>query len=492
MKASAAAIDRQISQGSELHRQGNSALAEVVYRQVLQQAPKNAKASFMLAVLLYSTGRLADARDSFKQAAETDDQWIDAQMNAGVVLYELQHFEEALEYLEKARQLSPKNLDVLVNLGNVLFELGRHQEAIDAFTRVVSETPKAQDARMNLANTLRDMRLFPQAVAAYDEALALDSNNAAVHFNRSLCLLTMGRLEEGWSEYEWRTQLPSLYDTKRKFKAPLWTGKEAIDGCTILLHAEQGLGDTMQFARYAKAVQARGASVVLEVQAPVAEVISTLEGTGKVTARGTDPGPYDFHCPLLSLPHCFQTSLATIPGEVPYLEAASDRVARWRPIIAAHGGLRIGLAWAGNAAYRQNHHRSISLSNILELLPSDSHAWSLQKEVSDADLELIRRTPQTDVFAANAFPDTAAQMASLDLVITVDTSIAHLAGALGRPVWVLLSSNADWRWMDGRNDSPWYPNARLFRQVRHGEWAPVLESVRLALHQLSLGRESSG
>ena len=440
-------------------------------------------------VSLHQVGRHQDALESFTRAAQLDPRSAaEAHMNAGVSLYELKRFEESLASLELALQMVPGNADVRLNQGNTLIELNRHEEALQAFRDVIAKCPQAHDVLMNMANALRDLRRFDEALEYYDRALSVAVSNADIHFNRSLCLLTMGDYERGWEEYEWRRKVDLLYDTQREFSAPLWLGAEPLQGKTILLHAEQGLGDTIQFCRYAALVAAQGAFVILEVQKSLIDILHSMDGVDQLIATGADPGPYDYHCPLLSLPFALRTTHCNLPAAVPYLSANPERITRWRDVInPGKPGLRIGLAWAGNTAHRQNHHRSVKLlARLLAVIPAGARCWSLQKEVCDEDLSLIVRSGRMWCFDANAFPDTAAQIMSLDVVITVDTSIAHLAGALGKPTLLLLAFNCDWRWMTQREDSPWYPHMRLLRQSTPGDWASVLTKLSHELRTLRL------
>jgi hypothetical protein len=343
---------------------------------------------------------------------------------------------------------------------------------------------------MNMANALRDLQRHSEAMRYYEQALAFDASNADVHWNQSLCLLAMGDLERGWEEYEWRRKVKRLYDADRQFEAPLWLGREPLQGKTILLHAEQGLGDTIQFCRYASELAAMGARVVLEVQAPLVGVLAGLRGVDQLLARGSQAGPYDYHCPLLSLPFALQTRLDTIPAAVPYLRPDPQLAHKWQQDMRDRQdtqnapGLQVGIAWSGNTAYSNNHRRSISLETLLAAMPQGANCWSLQKELSEEDQALIGRTGRVRCFAQNDFVHTAAQISSMDVVISVDTSIAHLAAALGKPTWILLSSTPDWRWMSGRTSSPWYPNVTLWRQSSPGDWPPVLEQLSDALRRL--------
>ncbi len=271
---------------------------------------------------------------------------------------------------------------------------------------------------------------------------------------------------------------------RRSFSAPQWFGAEPIRGKTILLHAEQGLGDTLQFVRYVSRVAAQGARVVLEVQPALKDLISGIEGPAEVIARGEDLPEFDIHCPLLSLPLAFGTRLDTIPADIPYLTVPPDRITAWSSHLERSALHRVGLAWSGGRTHRNDHNRSIALTHLAPLFADPQIQFvSLQQELRDGDLEILQANPQIVHFGdeLHDFADTAAVVSELDVVISVDTSVAHLAGALGKPVWILLPFAPDWRWLLDRKDSPWYPTARLFRQPKIADWDGVIECVRQEL-----------
>jgi hypothetical protein len=311
--------------------------------------------------------------------------------------------------------------------------------------------------------------------------------------------LTLGNFRRGWPQYEARFRVPALRIPNRDFAVPQWDGTQPLDGKTLLIHAEQGLGDTIQFARYVPLLRERGATVEFEVMPQLEALMGSLPGNARILAKGATLPPVDFHCPLLSLPLAFDTQLATIPDATPYLAAQPDRVALWAERLQAIGGLRIGIAWQGNPQVERMiwaRGRSMPLTALVPLTEvPDVTLVSLQK---GAGAEQLREAPFRDRIVdlgekfdqgPDAFLDCAAVMANLDLVITTDTSIAHLAGALGRPVWVALNAAADWRWLLERTDSPWYPGMRLFRQPdRTRGWDPVAADLCKALYALTAPR----
>jgi hypothetical protein len=300
--------------------------------------------------------------------------------------------------------------------------------------------------------------------------------------------LRLGQFTQGWGDYESRWQQRSWAPQRRDFSAPLWLGQQPLVGRTVLLHAEQGFGDTLQFVRYAKRVADLGATVLLEAQAPLKPLLSGGEGIAQIFARGEPLPRFDLHCPLMSLPLAFGTALDTITADIPYVRAPADRLAHWRARLGAPRSLRVGIVWAGSAVHKNNHNRSIALDRFGSLLSvPDIEFVSLQNELGAQDAAALGR--QANVISLGGelrdFADTAAIVSLLDLVISADTAMVHVAGALGRPVWVLLPFTPDFRWLLGREDSPWYPTARLFRQPRFGDWASVLARVREALGQLA-------
>ena len=299
-----------------------------------------------------------------------------------------------------------------------------------------------------------------------NERSCVDPDLAEAHWNLALALLATGDFERGWQEHEWRWRA-NVIGPEQSFRQPLWLGAEDLTGKTILLHNEQGLGDALQFVRYAPQVRQRGARVVLRVQRPLLSLMAGLAGADHVIAEGDALPEFDYHCPLLSLPLAFGTHLQNIPAGIPYLHPAADRLAKWQSILGERTAPRIGLAWSGNPAHKNDRNRSIALKQLLPLLSVPGVRFvSLQRDLREDDAAVLGNLPALVSIGAQLddFADTAAAISLLDLVITVDTAVAHLAGALGKPVWVLLPFAPDWRWLLKREDSPWYPTARLFRQ----------------------------
>jgi hypothetical protein len=321
----------------------------------------------------------------------------------------------------------------------------------------------------------------PEAAGWFRLAVKRDPRHLQARFGLAMALLAQGRFREGWEEYEVRWQDPAFTADERRYEQPIWDGTEPLAGRTILLHAEQGLGDTLQFVRYAALVRARGARVVLAVPAPLMALCAGLADV--VVERGAEPGPIDLHCPLLSLPRAFGTELDSIPADIPYLRAPADHLAAWSARLGERRRRRIGIAVAGDPAHPEDAQRSIPAALFVQAFAGiDAELHVLQQPIRESDAAGLAGA---EVHAAGIedFRDVAALASLMDLVVTVDTAAAHLAGALGVPVWVLVQHGADFRWLRHRADSPWYPTARLFRQPRYGDWPAVLAEVNTALRR---------
>jgi tetratricopeptide (TPR) repeat protein len=463
--------------------QGRHEQALANYERALSLRSGHADALNNRGSTLLALDRLDEALASYEQALAARPDFPEALSNRGSALERLGRLDEALASYERALSLRPDFVDALYNRGNALKALGRHREALASYERVLSLRPRHADALNNRGQVLKELMRFDEALSSYDAALAVEPGHTMAHCNASALLLLTGDLRRGFREYEWRWKKAAVARGLRAFAQPLWLGREPVGGKTILVHAEQGLGDTIQFCRYVPLLVACGARVIFEVQETLCALMSDFAAGAEVVARGRALPAFDLHCPLLSLPLAFGTELATIPSPSAYLRAPPRRTEEWRERLRGTRRPRIGLVWSGNPGHERDRERSIPLHTLLPLLDAEATFVGLQKDVRAADAALLKE--RGDILPLGAglgdFADTAALVAVLDLVVSVDTSVAHLAGALGKPVWILLTHVPDWRWLLGRTDSPWYASARLFRQDASCTWDGVVARVRAAL-----------
>lgn len=505
------------NRGNALKALGRHEEALASYERALALKPKHAEALNSRGVVLKELKRQKEALDSYDRALALRPTYVEALNNRGNVLRELKRHEEALASFEKALALKPDYAEALNNRGNVLKALDRRDEALASYDRALAIKPDYPEALSNRGSILNELNRFDEALASHERALALqpdyiaainnrgnvftalnrhvdaladyaralelDPGYARGHLNQALMWLVLGDFRAGWNEYEWRWKVAG-FPPRQEFSRPLWLGKEPLEGKSILLHAEQGLGDTVQFVRYAKLVAARGAQVLLEVQPELMPLLTGIDGAAKIFARGEKLPPFDLHCPLLSLPLALGTELETIPADTFYLQPPIDRLERWKRRFHSTDVLRIGFCSSGNPTHPNDHNRSIDLARFGPLFSIRGVEFiCLQKELGAADAEFLSKHVEV-IHLGNELADladTAVVASMLDLVVSVDTVVAHIAGAMGRPVWLLLPFSPDWRWLLGRNDSPWYPTARLFRQPAPGEWSSVVERVRKEL-----------
>jgi tetratricopeptide (TPR) repeat protein len=433
-------------------------------------------------IALQMLQRADDAAASFDAAIALRPAYPEAYNNRGNLAKDLGNFDAAVADFDKAIALRPDYAAAYYNRGIALQELQRLDDALASFDRAIALKPDYAEAYNNRGLVLQELKRPDDAIASFERMIALMPNYVEAHSNQSLCLLQTGRFEKGWQRYEWRKKLEQPFGN-RAFAQPLWLGKEDISDRTLFIHWEQGLGDTIQFNRYGQLLKARGAKVVMSVQEPLYRLFEQMSPDIEIIRADDVPAAFDYHCPLMSLPLAFGTTLETIPPPQPYLSADKALRDAWDARLPAKTKPRIGIVWSGGTKHKNDRQRSIDLSTLAPLLAADVHWISLQKELKDADAAALRQTQHVEFHgdALTDFADTAAIIALLDLVISVDTSVAHLAGAMGKPVWILLPYNADWRWLLDRRDSPWYPTARLFRQDGTRSWGKVVSQVRGAL-----------
>ncbi|GAB7523318.1 tetratricopeptide repeat protein [Paraburkholderia sp. 2C] len=448
----------------------------------LAREPNHAKALAARGNALLHLTRYEEAAQAYQRALELEPGAVDVLCNRGTALRHIERHEEALLSYDAALAGSANFPEAWCNRGNVLQDLHRYEEAMNSYDRAIAVNPKYAIAWFNRGNVLLETNRLDAALQAYDKAVALDPNYPDAHFGLGFIHLVQGDFANGWPKYEWRLRDPKSEYNRRTFAQPRWTGEQPLQGRTILLHAEQGFGDTLQFCRYVERIANRGAQVVLEVQPALRSLLASLPGAAQVIALGDPLPPHDYQCPLLSLPFAFKTELSTIPADVPYVHANPELMAKWAETLGAKRRMRVGVAWSGNPEHKNDRNRSMELATLSPLFDLDIEWINLQKVVRGRDIAVLEASPlrhfDTEL---RDFADTAALMESLDLVISVDTAVAHLAGSLNRPVWILLSHLGEWRWMRERNDSPWYPGARLFRQPGPGRWRELVDTVRQEL-----------
>ncbi len=473
--------------GDSLQQQKRTDEAILSFDQALKINPAHAEAARCSALLHLEGRRYQPAIASFDLLLQVRPNLAGAFKLKGFCLLELNRPEEALASSSKALELAPDDAEILNNIALVLLRLGRYEEALNYADKAITFNPGFPDALNSRAQSLLAMLRFDEAMAALDAAIAIDPDFALARWNMALTQLLLGNFEAGWALRErGRSELDVFVD--RKFKQPQWLGEEPIAGKTILLHSDEGLGDTIQYVRYVKRVAQLGARVILQVDGPIRALLSALEGAALCLPRSAVELPdFDIHCPLSGLPLAFKTRLETIPSEVPYLPVPSNTLRQiWEQRLGPRDKMRVGLVWSGSPTHGNDRNRSMRLRTMCKILDVDARFFSLQKDPRPADKTTLIERPDILDLAEHLtdFIETAAMISCLDLVIAVDTSVAHLAGALGKPTWILLPYAPDYRWLLDRDDSPWYPTVRLFRQDERRDYAPVLDRVREELDVL--------
>jgi len=433
-------------------------------------------------------GRNREAVEHYARSLDVEPDSPGVLCNYASVLMRVNRYEDAHAACDRALAGDAAYTAARLTRGRVFLETHRYDDALTDLADVLAATPDDKLAHFHRGNALRSLRRHEEARSAYMQAIELDPDYVEAHCLLSFLCLSTGDFETGWEEYEWRWRDAQLDSSRRQFAQPRWTADMPLAGRTMLLYAEQGLGDTLQFCRYAALVKAAGARVVLEASEELRPLLASLAGADIVVARGTPLPPFDLHCPLLSLPREFRTGLASIPADVPYLRADRERLERWRERLGPSTRPRVGLVWSGNPNHLNDRNRSMALAELLPLVDERCEWISLQKIIRDEDKPALESSPIRHVGEQLAdFADTAALTQLMDCVVSVDTSVAHLAGALGVPLAVMLPHTPDFRWFLERDDSPWYPRARLFRQAQAGNWGPVVEAVGTALPAMARG-----
>jgi tetratricopeptide (TPR) repeat protein len=478
--------------GTAFHDQGMLDQAAATYQRALSLRPDSVETLTNYAGALRDQGEMDRAVAQYEWVLALRPDHVEARNGLGITLREQGKVDAAIAHFERALALAPDQAETHNNLAMALEHLGKLDEAVAHYEHSLRLGPNQAETHNNLGNALEHQGRLDEAMTSYEQALALKPDYPEVHYNRGLLLLLRGEYAHGWTEYEWRWRCKDNPE-KREFRCPQWSG-EPLGGRTVLLHAEQGFGDVIQFLRYVPAVAQLGENVLLAVPRPLVRIADNLPGVAAVFSHGDPVSESELHCPLLSLPLAFGTRLETIPNSVPYLAPPPDVSAAWARRFSGCAALKVGLVWSGNPANRLNTTRSIPLPMLEILWGIAGVRWfSLQVGGQAGDIALASKQTIDDLSPfLTDFAETAAAICHLDLVISVETAVAHLAGALGRPVWVPLAFVPAWRWLLDREDSPWYPTMRLFRQTTPGDWAPVVGALADALAKMADDRAVTG
>ena len=475
------------NRGLALQELGHCDAAMANYDLAIAIKPDYAEAFFNKGNALYVINNFEAAIESYEKAITIKPDYGVAFYNRGVALQKLKKYEAAIESYEKAIEAKHNNAVVWSNRGVSFKELKQIEAAIASYEQAIAVDPDYADAWSNRGGALHGLNKLDEAIDSLDHAIAIRPDYAEANWNKSLVLLLAGDYLKGWELYEWRWIVEDCPSPRRNFSQPLWLGGESLQGQTILLHTEQGFGDTIQFCRYVKFVVGLGPRVIIEVEKPLIGLLRQLEGVAKFVEKGDALPPFDCHCPFMSLPFAFRTTLETISSSPKYLSSNPAKVAEWSGRIGPKSRPRIGLVWSGQTKHHNDYNRSIPLSLMLSRMPPEFQYVSLQKEVRDADMSTIELQGNILHFGNELkdFSDTAALCDLMDLVVSVDTSVVHLNAALGNPTWVLLPFSPDWRWLLDRDDNPWYPCVKLYRQDSIGDWRGVFEKVRTDLLKIN-------
>ena len=449
------------------------------FDQALALAPQDVRSTCERATALSELGRYVQALAGYDQALALDPGYVDAHAYRGNALLGLGQTDAAIASFDRALTLDPAMASAFVNRGNAFLQKDAYTLALTNYDQAIDLQPGNVLAHSNRAVALKHLHRHEESLASSKAAIRLDPSCLDAHFNLALSNLLCGDLEQGFRGYQVRWKTATFAPTKRQFQQALWLGDAPIAGKRLLVHNEQGLGDSIQFCRFVTSAAQAGAQVIYEVEAPLYGLMQSLGGVHTLV-RQREPLPaFDYYCPVMSLPVALGTRLDNIPAPTPYLRAPAAKLLQWKQRLGTAPGPRIGLIWSGSPSHKGDRHRSIALGALLQALPLGPQYISLQKELRQNDATALAQVPGLQHFGDEIvdFSDTAALCTLMDLVIAVDTSVAHLTGALGTPIWLLLPHLPDWRWLLDRSDTPWYPQMRLFRQENVGDWGPVFDRV---------------
>jgi len=468
-------------------RNQNSVAAELFLNQALKIDSNNVDVLRLMGVLEAQRNDYDKALALFRRAFKNAPKNALIASNIGNVYLEQKYFKKALDFYEQAISLDRNYAEAYINKGNALQELNRYSEAIASYDQAVQLDPMDVKAYVNRGNAFLESGQLSAALQSYDDAIRLQPDHYLAYWHKSLALLLNGNLDDGFPLYESRWGNGAEFEfsgVRRGFTQTLWLGAESIEGKTILIYCEQGLGDALHFARYVELVAQLGAKVILEVPKSLVEIFSSLNGVSQIIIKGDQLPEFDFYCPLMSLPLAFKTNLHSIPSKIAYLNADPKKIENWQEKLGPKKKPRIGIAWSSASGFKNDAKRSLQLSKFLKALPDEGYEYiCLQKEIKDCDKETLASHKNIQFFGndLNSFADTAALIECVDLVVSTCTSIPHLSASLGKETWILLSYIPDWRWLLDREDSPWYPSVKLFRQDQLNDWDGVLARVRVGL-----------
>jgi tetratricopeptide (TPR) repeat protein len=501
----------QCNQGIVLKELKRFDEALVSYDHAIEIEPKFAQAHYNRGIALQALNRFDEALSNYDQAIGIKSNYLNAINNRGVVLKELKRFNEALDnynmliklfdfanngYNRQGNQYKIDKAKAYYNKGKTLQELKRFDEALSSYDSAQEIHPTDYpEALNNSGNTMQEIGKFDRALIKYNLAISAKPDYADAYFNKSILLLLLGKYIEGWQLYQWRFLQEDKVDTARSYQQPCWLGDELLTDKTLLIYIEQGFGDYIQFIRYALLLERSGVNVILEVPLELTGVIKTLKGNFNLIESGKTLPDFDYHCPVMSLPFAFKTTVKSIPSKLlskninnPYIYVDEDKKKLWSNLLGEKKNhiKRVGLVWSGNPEHKNDHNRSLLLKQLTSIFSLSLEFHSLQKEIREIDAQTMKDFPhihnhQEDIVD---FTDTAALIDAMDIIISVDTSVAHLAGAMGKKIWILLPYFPDFRWMLNRDDSPWYPSAKLYRQEKINNWDSILEKVKAELLKL--------
>ena len=460
--------------------------AIVCYDNAISLRPNYAEAYFNRGNSLHGLKQYEATMVDYDRAISIRPNYAELYFNRGNVLYELKQYEAAIFCYDKAISIRPDYFDAYCNRSNVLKDLKEYETAITGYKKVICLKPNFPIAYYNLGTIQGELHQFEAAIASFDQAIELKPDYAEAHWNLALLHLLLGNFKDGWQEYEWRWYIVDYNETIRaRFSMQaLWLGIESLQNKTILLYAEQGLGDVIHFSRYVPLVAALGAKVILEAPSSLVKLLKDLDGVSQIIAYGDELPEFDYQCPLLSLPLAFKTNLKNIPSSTSYLKSNNNKVNNWKIRLGKKIKTRIGLVWSSTSSFPNDSKRSMTLAELLPALPNDQFEYiCLQKEIKPIDQVVLNNNPQIRFFGSELldFTDTGALIECVDLIVSTCTSLPHLAGALDKKVILMISHSPDWRWMLNRNDSPWYRSISLLRQPSNGDWDTVIENLKTIL-----------